>query len=170
MIAFVLIEEAGYNLYTGAITIACISGWFVQVGLSAGSIKCRFRIDTHLIYYAGLQLIQGLGFLLVTLVVAEIVNQSLLQNEPLMPGLSTMIGYPEMSREVSENLTESQRMELRWAPLRLELLWFLILLPLQLLRHVCFHLPQLLGGGGVGVLQIGGGRHPRACPGNVVCE
>ena len=133
MIAFVLIEEAGYNLYTGAITIACISGWFVQVGLSAGSIKCRFRIDTHLIYYAGLQLIQGLGFLLVTLVVAEIVNQSLLQNEPLMPGLSKMIGYPEMSREVSENLTESQRMELRWAPLRLELLWFLILLPLQVI-------------------------------------
>ncbi len=133
MIAFVLIEEAGYNLYTGAITIACISGWFVQVGLSAGSIKFRFRIDTHLIYYAGLQLIQGLGFLLVTLVVAEIVNQSLLQNEPLMPGLSTMIGYPEMSRDVSENLTESQRMELRWAPLRLELLWFLILLPLQVI-------------------------------------
>ena len=84
MVAFVLIADTGYNLYTAVITIACLCGWFVQVGFSAGAIKCRVRVETHLIYYAGLQVIQGLGFLLVTLLVAEIVNQSLLQNEPLL--------------------------------------------------------------------------------------
>lgn len=132
MVSVVLIEDRGYNLYTGAMTLACLLGWFLQIGFGPDGFKYRVRVGTHLIYYAGLQLIQGLGFMLVTLLVAEIINQSLLQNEPLMPGLSAMIGYPELSRGVTETLTDAQRMELRWAPVQIEFLWFLLLLPLEL--------------------------------------
>ena len=69
--------------------------------------------------------------MLVTLLVAEIINQSVLQNEPLMPGLSALIGHPELSREVTQTLTEADRMELRWAPVQVEFLWFLVLIPLE---------------------------------------
>ena len=132
MVAIVLVEDEGYNLYTGAITFVCVLGWFVQIGYNARGIKYRVRVGTHLIYYPALQLIQGLGFMVVTLLVAEIINQSLLQNDPLMPGLSAMLGYPEMSQDVTEALTDVERMELRWAPVQIELLWFLVLVPLEI--------------------------------------
>ena len=131
MVSVVLIEDEGYNIYTGLVTVVCLLGWFVQIGYNAQGLKCRVRVGTHLIYYPALQLIMGLGFMLVTLLVAEIINQSVLQNEPLMPGLSAMIGYTEMSREVTETLTEADRMELRWVPVQVEFLWFLILIPLE---------------------------------------
>ena len=131
MVSVVLIEDEGYNIYTGLVTVVCLLGWFVQIGYNAQGLKCRVRVGTHLIYYPALQLIKGLGFMLVTLLVAEIINQSVLQNEPLMPGLSAMIGYTEMSREVTETLTEADRMELRWVPVQVEFLWFLILIPLE---------------------------------------
>ena len=131
MVSVVLIEDEGYNIYTGLVTVVCLVGWFVQIGYNAQGLKCRVRVGTHLIYYPALQLIKGLGFMLVTLLVAEIINQSVLQNEPLMPGLSAMIGYTEMSREVTETLTEADRMELRWVPVQVEFLWFLILIPLE---------------------------------------
>ena len=131
MVSVVLIEDEGYNIYTGLVTVVCLLGWFVQIGYNAQGLKYRVRVGTHLIYYPALQLIKGLGFMLVTLLVAEIINQSVLQNEPLMPGLSAMIGYTEMSREVTETLTEADRMELRWVPVQVEFLWFLILIPLE---------------------------------------
>ena len=131
MVSIVLIEDEGYNIYTGVITFACLLGWFVQVGYNARGLKYRVRVGTHLIYYPALQLITGLGFMLVTLLVAEIINQSVLQNEPLMPGLSALIGHPELSREVTQTLTEADRMELRWAPVQVEFLWFLVLIPLE---------------------------------------
>jgi ABC-type multidrug transport system fused ATPase/permease subunit len=132
MVAVVLIEGSTHSVYMGAITVACVLGWFVQLRIGSDGIKYRVRVGTHLIYYSGLQLIKGLGFVLITLLMAEIINQSLLQNEPLMPGLSAMIGYPEMSKAAVETLTQSQRMELRWAPIKVEFAWFLLLWPLDL--------------------------------------
>lgn len=131
MVAVVLIEGSAHSIYMGLITAACLLGWFVQLRFGSDGLKCRVRVATHLVYYYGLTMIMGLGFMLLGLLMAEIVNQSLLQNEPLMPGLAAMIGYPEMSGAVNDTLTQAQRMELRWAPIKVELALFLLLWPLE---------------------------------------
>ena len=104
----------------------------VQLRLDAGGLRYRIRVDTHIIYYYGLQALMGLGFMLMSLVMTEVINQSVLQNEPLMPGLAEMLGYPGMSNEVTSILTEAQRMALRWAPIKFEFVLFLVLWPLGL--------------------------------------
>jgi ABC-type multidrug transport system fused ATPase/permease subunit len=138
MVAIVLIEGATYSIYAGLITVACLLGWFVQVRTGPEGLGLRVRVGAHLIYYYGLQSLLGLGFMLMALLVAEVVNQSLLQNEPLMPGLAAAIGYPEMSSEAADTLNEAQRMELRWAPIKIEFALFLLLWPgeLALLYYV----------------------------------
>lgn len=132
LVAVVLIEGSSHSIYMGVITVSCLSGWFVQLHIGLGGLKYRFRVATHLIYYYGLTMIMGMGFFLLELMLAEIINQSLLQNEALMPGLSAMIGYPEMSNEVTATLSQAQRMELRWAPIKVEFFMFLLLWPLGL--------------------------------------
>lgn len=130
MVGVVLIEGSTHSIYMGLITVACLLGWFVQLRINSDGLKFRLRVGTHIIYYYGLTLIMGLGFMLLGLLMAEIVNQSLLQNEPLLPGLAAMIGYPEMSSAVADTLTQAQRMELRWAPIKVEFALFLLLWPL----------------------------------------
>jgi len=132
MVTVVLIEGSTSSIYMGLITAACLVGWFVQLNISSNGLKYRVRIGTHLVYYYGLSLIMGMGFMLLGLMMAEIVNQSLLQNEALMPGLAALIGYPEMSNGVNDALTEAQRMELRWAPIKVEFALFLLLWPLEI--------------------------------------
>ena len=132
LVAVVLIEGSTVSAYMGLITLACVMGWVVQLNAGAHGLKYRVRVASHLVYYYGLTLVMGMGFMLLGLVMAEIVNQSLLQNEPLMPGLAALIGYPEMSSAVNETLTEAQRMELRWAPIKVELVLFLLLWPLEI--------------------------------------
>ena len=132
MIALVLIEGSGAKVYIGTISLACLLGWFVQFRIVSTGLKFRVRVGSHLIYYYGLEAVKGVGVLLIGLVIAEIINQSVLQNEPLMPGLSVLLGYPGMSADVLSILSEEQRMDLRWAPVKLELAWFLILWPLDI--------------------------------------
>ncbi len=129
MVAVALIEGSAHSYYIRAITVACLLGWVVQLRFDPG-VKYRVRVGTHFVYFYGLQMIMGLGFMLLGLLMAEIINQSLLQNEPLMPGIAAIIGYPEMASGVADTLTQAQRMELRWAPIKVEFALFMLLWPL----------------------------------------
>ncbi len=131
MVAVVLIEGSAHSYYMWVITVACLLGWVVQLRFGPG-VKYRVRVGTHFVYLYGLATIRGLGYMLIGLLTAEIINQSLLQNEPLMPGLAAMIGYPEMASGVADTLTQAQRMELRWVPIKAEFALFLLLWPLEL--------------------------------------
>ncbi len=132
MVAVLMIEGSAVKVYAGLITTACLLGWMVQLRLDADGLRYRIRVDAHIIYYYGLEALMALGFMLVGLVMAEVVNQSILQNEPLMPGLAEMLGYPDMSKDVTTTLTQAQRMELRWAPIKFQFILFLVLWPLGL--------------------------------------
>jgi len=132
MVAVVLIEGSAHSNYMRVITGAVLLGWAVQLRFGADGLKFRVRIGSHLAYLYGLQLLMSMGFMLLGLLMAEIVNQSLLQNEPLLPGVAAMIGYPSMSSEVVETLTQEQRMTLRWAPIKVQFVLFLLLWPLQI--------------------------------------
>ena len=132
MVAVILIEGSAHSAYMGLMSLVCLLGWFLQLRFGAEGVQYRIRVASHIVYYYSLELIMGLGFMLLGLLLAEVINQSILQNEPLMPGLAAMIGYPDMSREVVETLTQEQRMELRWAPVKIEFALFLLLWPLGL--------------------------------------
>lgn len=130
--ALVFFEDASLSIYLGTLTAACVSGWFVQFRLGPKGLALRFRVGTHLIYYYGATLILNMVYVLLGLLLAEVINQSLLQNEALMPGLAALLGYAEFSSETITTLTQAQRMELRWAPVQIEFAFFLLLWPLEL--------------------------------------
>ena len=130
--ALIFFEGASQSIYIGTLSAACMSGWFIQLRLETDGLAFRFRIRTHLIYYYSAMLIVNLVYVLLGLLLAEVINQSLLQNEALMPGLAALLGYPDFSVEAVTMLTEAQRMELRWAPIKIEFAFFLLLWPLEL--------------------------------------
>ena len=132
MAALVFFEDASLSIYLGALTAACLSGWFIQLRVGPKGLAFRVRVGTHLIYYYGMTLILSMGYLLLSLLLAEVINQSLLQNEALMPGLAALLGYADFSADAVTTLTDAQRMELRWAPVQIEFAFFLLLWPLEL--------------------------------------
>jgi ATP-binding cassette subfamily B protein len=132
LVAVVLIEGSVVSVYSGLVTAACLLGWMVQIRLDAAGLHYRVRVASHVMYYYALTMVRGMGYILLALVLAEVVNQSVLQNEPLMPGVADMIGYPNMSNEVTDSLTQAQRMDLRWAPIKFELALFVVLWPLNI--------------------------------------
>lgn len=132
LVAVVLVEGSAVIVYSGLVTAACLVGWMVQIRFDASGFHCRIRVASHVMYYYALTMVRGMGYILLGLVLAEVVNQSVLQNEPLMPGVADMIGYSDMSNEVTDFLTQAQRMDLRWAPIKFELVVFLVLWPLNI--------------------------------------
>ncbi len=62
-------------------------GWLLQfrvVGSGAGArIRCRFRVASHLVYWYGITAVQGVLWLVLGLVMADPLNQCVLQSEPL---------------------------------------------------------------------------------------
>ena len=128
------IEGAADGWYAGTVTGACMLGWLVQFrvdGFGAGArIRCRIRLASHLVYWYGITAIQGVLWLVLGLVLADLLNQSILQTDPLTASRAELFGEPEMSREVTEELTQDQRMTLIWKVVLIEVA---VLTPLWLM-------------------------------------
>ncbi|MCY3885891.1 MAG: ABC transporter ATP-binding protein [Gammaproteobacteria bacterium] len=128
--AMVLIEGWWDGFYGVAVTVAAALGWMVQYRISNGTIKFRFRAGTHLCFYYLIVFTQAtIGFFF-GLILADLFNQALLQGEPLAPGLSKILGLPELSSELLESLSLQERMGLLWVWLRLDIILFLANTPL----------------------------------------
>ncbi len=136
-VAATYVEGAADGWYAGAVTGVCMLGWILQVRVdrAAGDafLRCRVRVASHMVYWYGFVAIQGAVFLVLGLVVADLVNQSILQTDPLTPGRAELFGEPEMSSEVTEQLTQGQRMVLIWKVVLIE---FVVLIPLFLLGPI----------------------------------
>ena len=87
----------------------------------------------YLVYWYGYAAVEGVFFLVMGLVMADLLNQSILQTDPLNPGRAELFGEPEMSSEVTEQLTRGQRMVLIWKVVLIE---FAVLMPLFLLGPI----------------------------------
>ena len=109
-----VIDGYADGLYVAAVTIACIVGWAVQSRRIDGHFEYRIRIGTHLVYYYAINFFQRFLALALALIIADLLYQSLLQNEPLAPGLAELLGLPELSRGSIETLTSEQRHDLKW--------------------------------------------------------
>ena len=114
IVATYVIPGIADGFYAGAVTLGCLTGWAVQYKTTSGHLEFRMRAGTHLVYFYAINFFQRfLGFALGLLAI-DLLNQSLLQNEPLAPGLANLLGLPELSQEVLDELTHEQRHDLKW--------------------------------------------------------
>lgn len=123
--AMLLIEGWWDGFYGVAVTVAAALGWMVQYRLRDGSFEIRLRLGTHLCYYYLVVFTQAtIGFFF-GLIIADLLNQSLLQGEPLAPGLSKTLGLPELSSEAITALSTEERIDLLYLYIQLEVILLL---------------------------------------------
>ena len=116
------------KLYGVVLIVLFLTGWTLQFGEER---KMRIRTRTHLVYFyivSFTQRILGAGFALVN---ADLLNQALLQGEPLAPGFSALLGFPELSSEYLESLTQAQQMDYLWRWVAINLGFFLFMWPIN---------------------------------------
>jgi len=131
VVATYVIDGYPDGIYAAVVTIACIIGWTVQYRKENGRIDYRIRSGTHLVYFYAINFLQRFLALMLALIVADLLNQSLLQNEPIAPGLADLLGLPEWSKDTISELTREQRHELKWVYVAISMGVFLIQLFLR---------------------------------------
>lgn len=106
----------GYTdgFYVATVCSASFFGWSMQVRRTGNRYEFRIRTGTHLVYHSAISVTERLVALALGIVVADLLNQSLLQNDPIAPGLASFLGLPEFSKEAVAQLTKAQRHELKW--------------------------------------------------------
>lgn len=141
LIAALVVDGFMDTLYVGVVTAAALFGWMVQLKVGdAGdpqlgkTILWRFRVHAHLAYYYILIGIQGFIDLAMGLVIADLLNQSLLLSDPLMPAVAEFFGKPEWARGSAELLTEEQRHIVKWWYIQFVWGLWLLNLPINIIR------------------------------------
>ena len=128
------IEGFQSTTYAVVVTIACIVGWILQFRLREGQIQFRARVGTHLVYFYAINFLQRGIAMVVSLITADLLNQSLLQAEPLAPGLAGLLGFPELAAGTIDQLTDDQRRELIWMYVYWALGSYLLQMPLSIIN------------------------------------
>ena len=128
------IEGFQSTTYAVVMTIACIVGWILQFRVREGQIQFRARVGTHLVYFYAINFLQRGIAIVVGLILADLLNQSLLQAEPLAPGLAGLLGFPELASGTIDQLTDDQRRELTWSYVYVALGSYLLQMPLSILN------------------------------------
>ncbi|MYD43463.1 MAG: ABC transporter ATP-binding protein [Gammaproteobacteria bacterium] len=120
------------KVIAGVLVAICIAGWTVQFRANEDkSVSYRVRVKTHLAYFyivSFVQRILGTGFALLN---ADLLNQALLQGEPLAPLLSSLLGFPELSSDFLASLSQEERMDLLWRWVAINLGYFFMMLPIN---------------------------------------
>ena len=111
---------------------SCVFGWLVQFRVQDGRLDIRVRSRTHLVYFYAINFFERFLDLALGVVLADLLNQSLLQAEPLAPGLAALLGYPDLAAGTAEQLTQAERHELKWAYVYVALGTHLCRLPLRI--------------------------------------
>ena len=130
-------SETSVKIYSGFLVASALLGWAVQMKFERRSvdnktiIRFRVREQTHLVYFyliSFMQRILGWGFALLN---ADLLNQALLQGEPLAPRISGLLGFPELSTEYLESLTAEDQMALLYRWVVINLGYFFFMLPIN---------------------------------------
>ena len=122
------------TLYGVAVIVAAITGWMVQFRTRAGRLECRVRAGAHLVYFYAINFLERGVNLALGVLLADLLNQNLLQAEPVAPALANLVGMPEWTQGSVESLTGDQRRELVWIYVALALGSHLVRLPLRIIN------------------------------------
>lgn len=139
VVASFLIDGFADGCYAALITLACLMGWLVQfrtVPTTAGipRLQYRVRVGTHLVYFYAINFAQRFIALALGLILADLLNQNLLQNEPIAPGLASLIGVPEWAQGSIEELTVAQQYDLIWVYVAFSLGSYLLQSPFRIIN------------------------------------
>ncbi len=136
LIATFVIDGFADGVYTGLVSLACVAGWMVHFRSQEGGIGYRIRVHAHLVYFYSIVSFIRFLDLAVGLVLIDLLNQSILQNEPIMPTLAAMMGAPELARGVADSLSQDQRYELVWLYVKIFLFLHIgLLIPLRIVER-----------------------------------
>ena len=129
-----LVDGFADGLYTGVVTLACALGWMFQFRRENGRVEYRIRVGTHLVYFYAINFLQRFIALALGVILADLLSQNILQNEPIAPGLAGFIGVPEWAQGAIDELSEDQRRELVWVYVVLALGAYLVQLPFRIIN------------------------------------
>ena len=128
------IPEFAASQWIAWVSATCAFGWLVQLRLRDGRIEARLRVATHLVYFFSMVYLQRLVGLATGLVLADLLFQSILQADPVIPALVDAIGRPELARGVLERtLTVEERYHLQWVYIGISVGLLVAMTPLRIL-------------------------------------
>ncbi|MFL2698326.1 MAG: ATP-binding cassette domain-containing protein [Gammaproteobacteria bacterium] len=122
-------------IYSSLIVFFSILCWVLQIKFEDKKIRVRLRVRSHLIYLYSLAALQGLVSLPLGILIADLLNMSLLQSQPLQQDIASSYWFdsPEMGVENTENLTADQRHDLKWTWVYLNIALWAVNLPIGMI-------------------------------------
>ena len=113
---FAILAVAGWgdNVFVGLVSFGCLFMWLLQYRFVGGELQLRLRLGCHLVYYYIIVWLEMLVGVVIGLFTVDLLNQSILQAEPLTPFLAELVGREDLAAGALETLTEVQRQELQW--------------------------------------------------------
>ena len=144
LLAVLVVDGPVDNFWVAAITLLVLLGWMFQIRRVAPSqaepsrsvfgFTWRFRLHAHLAYFYLLLGIQGFIEIPIGLIMADMLNQSILQNEPLIPFVAEFFGREDLARGVAETLSIDERHLVKWWYVILMIAMWLTMLPFEITR------------------------------------
>ena len=102
------------DIQVGAVCFACLSMWLFQYRIEGGRLRIRLRLGCHLVYYYVMVWLSTLVGIVTGLFTIDLLNQSILQAEPLTPFLAEFVNRPELASGTVETLSNAERQDLQW--------------------------------------------------------
>ena len=135
-IATVVIDGPADSLYMVAITAACLLGWMVQIRKPGRKAieAFRVRLSAHLIYLYSIDFARSFVAVVIGMLLADMINISILQNQPLSPKFAELIGLPQVGSDVATELSKELRYEVQWKYFLIAISLAVIQLPFNLLH------------------------------------
>lgn len=114
LLAILVVTGWRDNVHVVLVSFGCLSMWLVQYRKQGDRLQFRVRFGTHLVYYYVLVWIGAMIGIVAGFFTIDLINQSVLQAQPLTPFLADFVGRPELAAGTVETLTAEQRRELQW--------------------------------------------------------
>ena len=154
VVAPAAMPEFAASKWIAWVTGACALGWLVQFRYDNGRIDMRVRASTHLVYYFFLVYLQKLISLGVGLVLADLLFQSILQADPVIPLLADALGRGELARGILERtLTAEEQFYFQWVYVGISVTLIVALTPLRIMIGGGEH-SWIMSGTGAGWYRI----------------
>ena len=143
LLAVLAVEGMADNIYVVLITFVVLLGWMLQFSVVPSTdatrtpqkqLIWRFRLHAHLAYFYLILGIQGFIEIPMALIMTDMLSQTILLSEPLMPALADFIGESSWSRAVAEELSIDQRHIVKWWYIAFMIGMWLLMLPFEVTR------------------------------------
>ena len=114
---FAILAVAGWqdNVFVGLVSFGCLFMWLLQYRFVEGELQLRLRLGCHLVYYYIIVWSAMLVGVVTSLFTVDLLNQSILQAQPLTPFLADFVGREDLANGALETLSTVQRQELQWS-------------------------------------------------------